>query len=262
MSMEPIIGTPIFDVNRNTNRFIDDNIGMSIGTRIRAARKQAGLTQKQLSERVGMSQPALSELETGESVSTTNLASIAYILGVNAFWLETGKGEPKEGLPPAGVADPILPGAMNVIVVDDASQHDFYQIPKVTLRLQAGINGVRTEPDRRDGGLLSVPKSWVDRSGYSATNLIAIHVKGESMEPTLYEGDLIVINLADRELVDNGVYAINYEGEAIVKRLSRDAGDWWLVSDNPDQRKYHRKLCRGAECIVVGRVVRRESIHF
>ncbi|MGK5080511.1 hypothetical protein [Janthinobacterium sp. HLX7-2] len=34
---------------------------------------------------------------------------------------------------------------------------------------------------------------------------------------------------------------------------------WWLTSDNPDQRKYHRKLCRGNECLIVGRVVRKES---
>jgi SOS-response transcriptional repressor LexA len=45
----------------------------------------------------------------------------------------------------------------------------------------------------------------------------------------------------------------------VIKRLARDAGDWWLTSDNPDQRKYHRKVCRGEACIVIGRVVRKES---
>ena len=45
----------------------------------------------------------------------------------------------------------------------------------------------------------------------------------------------------------------------MVKRLTRDAGQWWLTSDNPDQRRYHRKLCKGAECLLIGRVVRKES---
>lgn len=69
----------------------------------------------------------------------------------------------------------------------------------------------------------------------------------------------MVLNTADTKLVDGQVYAFNYEGEAVVKRLSRDAGMWWLTSDNPDQRKYHRKSVQGSECIVIGRVVRKES---
>jgi len=81
------------------------------------------------------------------------------------------------------------------------------------------------------------------------------------MEPTLYEDDLVILNTADTQMVDGAVYAFNYEGQAVVKRLSRDAGEWWLTSDNPDQRKYHRKLCRGGDCIIIGRVVRKESDH-
>ena len=79
------------------------------------------------------------------------------------------------------------------------------------------------------------------------------------MEPGLGEGDLVVINTADTTLVDGMVYAINYEGEAVVKRLVRDSGEWWLTSDNSDQRRFHRKSCRSGECIIVGRVVRKES---
>lgn len=94
--MRPIIGTPILDVNRNSNLNRSDNIGMTIGTRIREARKRAKLTQAQLASRVGMRQATLSELETGESAGTTLLASLAAALGVNALWLETGKGLPDQ----------------------------------------------------------------------------------------------------------------------------------------------------------------------
>lgn len=65
---------------------------MSIGSRIREARKQAKLTQGQLASRVGIKQATVSELETGESAGTTLLATFASVLGVNALWLETGKG--------------------------------------------------------------------------------------------------------------------------------------------------------------------------
>lgn len=155
----------------------------------------------------------------------------------------------------------LFPGARPVRVVDENSPH-LYPIPKVTLKLQAGVTGFETEPDLRDGGTLGISRTWIERKGFNPKDLIAIQVRGESMEPTFYEDDTVVINLADKSLIDNGVYAVNYEGEAVVKRLARDAGQWWLMSDNPDQRKYFRRACQGNRCIIVGRVVRREGDNF
>jgi len=40
---------------------------MYIGQRVRSARKAAGLTQKELAEKVGIRQSTISELEKGES---------------------------------------------------------------------------------------------------------------------------------------------------------------------------------------------------
>lgn len=166
---------------------------------------------------------------------------------------------------PAMEAEPdlarLLPQAMRVVMVDDDSPGQ-YRIPKVTLRLQAGFQGFQAEPDTEDGGTMTLSRSWADKRGYDPAQLLAIQVKGESMEPTFYEGDTVIINLADKKPVDNGVFAVNYDGEAVVKRISRDAGQWWLMSDNPDQRRFYRRACRGNECIIIGRIVRREGEHF
>lgn len=165
------------------------------------------------------------------------------------------------------VISPRLAGKVHVhsmsnvrqVVVADQDDPDFVQIPMVKLRLSAGVTGFQTEPDRRDGGTIGMRRHWVERSGLNPAKLIAIQVKGDSMEPSLYEDDIVVINTADTRPVDGAVFAVNYEGEAVVKRFSRDAGDWWLTSDSPDQRKHHRKICRGEACIIIGRVVRKES---
>lgn len=151
-----------------------------------------------------------------------------------------------------------LPNVKQVVVAEDGDP-EFIQIPMVKLRLSAGVTGFQTEPDRREGGTLGMRRSWVERTGLAPEKLIAIQVQGESMEPSLYEDDVVVINTADRKPVDGAVFAVNYEGEAVVKRFARDAGDWWLTSDNPDQRKHHRKVCRGEACLIIGRVVRKES---
>lgn len=159
----------------------------------------------------------------------------------------------------ATLAD-LVPGAMPVRALspDDPS---LTQIRKVKLHVQAGITGFQVEPEHDDGDTQGVPTKWILKQGLSRDALLAITVRGESMEPALYEDDVIVVNTRDTALTDGAVYVVNYEGEVVVKRLQRDAGQWWLTSDNADQRKYHRKLCKGAECILIGKVIRKESTH-
>lgn len=225
---------------------------------MKLARKAAKMTQVDLAKRSGLNQSTISDLEVGKSQGTTALASLAAALGVNALWLETGKGamqashvdEAASGLPP---------GLLFRVQAPDEEDDGYSEIPMVKLRLSAGISGYEVEPERFAGGTARVPKDWLERTGFTRDHLIAVRVRGESMEPALYEDDLVVINTADTKPVDGQVYAVNYEGEPVIKRLSRDAGRWWLMSDNPDQRKYHRKVCEGDACIIVGRIVRKES---
>jgi phage repressor protein C with HTH and peptisase S24 domain len=162
-------------------------------------------------------------------------------------------------------ADPLRalrPGSF--MRVDGADQDDprLTIIPKVRLRLTAGLSGFEVEPEPYDGSSTTVPTDWIDRNGYSRDKLIAITVRGESMEPTFYEGDLVVINTADTAPVAGAVYAVNYEGEPAIKRLARDAGRWWLVSDNVDQRRYYRQSFEGDTSQIIGRVVRKETERF
>lgn len=155
----------------------------------------------------------------------------------------------------------LRPGQLRKVVISgepEAEEH-FYQIPKVKLCLQAGITGFTTEPEDFDGSTISVLRAWARRNGYPPDRLVAVSVKGESMEPSLFSGDTVVVNTGDTDKVDGVVYAFNYEGEAVIKRLTRDAGQWWLGSDNSDQRRFPRKLCEGSDCIIVGKVVLRET---
>jgi len=202
----------------------------------------------------GASKSVVNQWLTGKikSIDIRYALNIERELGFSHIWLMTGEGEPR----PA--PDGRLRNAWPVRAADN-DDREFVQIAMVKLRLSAGITGFQTEPEGRDGGTLGMRRNWIERHNLSAEHLIAILVKGESMEPSLYEDDIVIINTLDKKLVDGAVYAFNYEGEAVVKRLSRDAGQWWLTSDNPDQRKYHRKLCQNNACLVVGRVVRKES---
>ncbi len=65
---------------------------MSIGSRLREARREAKLSQEDLASKSGASQSSISDLERGKSAGTTSLAALASACGVRALWLETGKG--------------------------------------------------------------------------------------------------------------------------------------------------------------------------
>jgi phage repressor protein C with HTH and peptisase S24 domain len=133
------------------------------------------------------------------------------------------------------------------------------RVRSVRLRLQAGVSGFAIEPDSADGMPIFFRSEWLRSRGFKAQNLLAIKVTGQSMEPTLFADDVVVINTVDNDPRDGRVYAINYEGEAVIKRMVRDSGTWWLSSDNPDQRRFPRKECRDAACIIVGQVIHRQS---
>lgn len=217
-------------------------------------------TADAVAQRAGTAPMYLSQILNGVKSSTGKARGVGDALarkleegcGKEVGWMDRPHG-------PGSEID-LVPGARRVHAsgLDDPSMT---QIMKVKLKVQAGITGFQVEPEHYDGETQGVPTRWVLREGLSRDALIAITVRGESMEPALYDGDVIVVNTADKQLVSGAVYVVNYEGEAVVKRMQRDAGQWWLTSDNSDQRKYHRQLCKGGECIVIGRVVRKESTH-
>lgn len=96
--MNEIMGTPVLFVNRFSVMVPDNNTAMTIGQRLKQVRKELGLTQMELAARVGLKQSTLSDLELGKSAGTTNLAVVANAIGVNALWLETGRGERAQGV--------------------------------------------------------------------------------------------------------------------------------------------------------------------
>lgn len=139
-----------------------------------------------------------------------------------------------------------------VIEMDD----DDIKVPLVELRLSAGVAGFEVTQDGESSiGSVKLDRRFVESKHYDPSKLFALRVRGESMEPKLSAGDTVIIDTADTRPVDGGIFAVNYEGEAVIKRMSRDAGDWWLTSDNADQRRYHRKICRGGDCIIIGRAI-------
>lgn len=64
-------------------------------SRIKLIRKNAGVTQSEFAEVLGLSRSMISQVEAGMQVfSDRSLRDICRIYGVNEDWLRTGEGEP------------------------------------------------------------------------------------------------------------------------------------------------------------------------
>ncbi|HEY8606606.1 MAG TPA: S24 family peptidase [Noviherbaspirillum sp.] len=222
------------------------------------AQKNGG-NQSEMARFVGVSPQAVQKWVAGDSEPRgANLKRAAEFLGVSEVFLKFGLQPMAEKT----VVPQSIPGARRVIAVDDEEEHpDLVRVRKVKLRLSAGIAGFAVEDEIEDDNPISFRRNWLEKRGFTREQLIALPVKGQSMEPGLYDGDTVVVNTADRKPRDGEVFAVNYEGEAVIKRMVREIGFWWLVSDNPDQRRYPRKQCTGDMCQILGKVVHKQSEH-
>ena len=69
--------------------------------------------------------------------------------------------------------------------------------------------------------------------GMGNTELEAIHVDGESMEPTLQDGSIVFIDRTQTDIGKNGIFIASTTGGLFIKRIQRRAdGMIELISDN------------------------------
>jgi phage repressor protein C with HTH and peptisase S24 domain len=206
--------------------------------------KEHGLNQTQLSAELGTTSAAISNWKARGMPAEWH-EKAAKILGITVDELLNGgpRTEPSSDL------------------IDLETHPDLVSVRRVELKLKAGVSGFGVQPTDTSVPPIFFRADWLQSKGYKPYKLVALKVSGQSMEPSLYQDDMVVINTDDVTPRDGKVYAVNYEGEAVIKRLIRDGGTWWLSSDNPDQRRFPRKECSDASCIIVGQVIHRQSEH-
>ena len=102
-----------------------------------------------------------------------------------------------------------------------------FLIPILNQELSAGHGELLPENDVVEG-LLSLPL-WL-RKAYG-NNLGALHVHGDSMQPTLNDGDMVVCDSLGWDKSD-GLFAIRLNGNGYVKRLQVVNGKILVKSDN------------------------------
>lgn len=99
--------------------------------------------------------------------------------------------------------------------------------------LSAGVGSIAMSeiPDSE----MYFKRSWLVSKGWNVDDLFVIYIKGESMQPRLHSGDVVLIHKGVNKIQADGVYALNVLGDLKIKRLNvKLDGTVVIKSDNPE----------------------------
>ncbi|QGN55986.1 S24 family peptidase [Novosphingobium sp. Gsoil 351] len=126
---------------------------------------------------------------------------------------------------------------------------EWADVPRLPLGASAGP-GALAESEA-PVGQLRFSARWLKAHGLDAAMLSAIEVEGDSMEPTLRDGDEILVDRTPRPL-RAGIYVLRLDDVLLVKRVDRAGDALRLISDN---RAYPEIERAAGEVEILGRVV-------
>lgn len=173
--------------------------------------------------------------------------------GVTSDWLLYNKGKPPKGIEPEEVPEKQLTFA-------DAGS---VEIREVEVPAQAGHgpgdNFLITQENVADSvvGRYSFPANGFRQAfGANASEVIVAEVRGDSMMPTLYPGQKVMVHINDRRPTPPGIFYIWDGMGLVIKRVELVPGSnppiVRIKSDNPRYDTYERTI---DEAHINGRVI-------
>ena len=107
-------------------------------------------------------------------------------------------------------------------------------VPRLSLGASAGAGSL--DEDERTAGVMAFDAQWLRHLGVRPQRVSIIRVDGESMAPTLNDGDDIMVDHEDdADRLRDGVYVLRLDGVLMVKRVAMGPlrGRSSVLSDNP-----------------------------
>lgn len=209
--------------------------------RLATRMRQLGLSQAELARRVGISQQAIGKLVNGSSRSTPNIGKIAQVLETTPAYLTGQVEDPEEGamlLP----TDAVIADQLDLVTIDE-------------IDLAFGLGETFTDQLPVEVTPRRFPRAWLSMlTSAPPALLVFARGRGDSMMPTMLDGDIVLIDKSQTDLRQQDVlWALTMGDTAMIKRLRlRPSGRIALLSDNitvPQDEVDSREIR------IVGRVV-------
>lgn len=232
--------------------------------RVRAVVKSLG-GNRQAVRKTGVPLSTLGGYMAGGEMKLSNVVALAQAAGVRLEWLATGEGPmhaAEAGLLEAGGElagdDTGQPGVQQQLVTmprPGAVPLGYVLLPRVEARASAG-HGSGLGSDKVVD-FLAFSEDWVRNTLHRRpANLALLEATGDSMDPTIRDGDILLVDTSAQDIQSSRVYVLQVNGALLVKRIQvRLDGSLVVKSDNPS---YEPEVVRPDErnpLRIVGQVV-------
>lgn len=200
--------------------------GTELGKAIDEAIRMKGVTKRSVAAHFGVAPPSVQDWVKRGTIDKAKLPALwdffRDVVGPEHWGLE---------------ALPTTAGQTGrpVLVIHDGEPlpDGVVYIPESEIRLSGGPGQVAYTDTP---GSIAIPymADWLTKAGIPHGKGRRFKIRGESMEDTLFDGDTVLVNTADKDVVDGKVYAFTWDGDFRVKRLFRRiSGGLVIHSDNP-----------------------------
>ena len=99
-------------------------------------------------------------------------------------------------------------------------------------------------------------RDWLHQRGLHARNLSIVNARGDSMEPTINNGDMLLVDMSKKVPRDSSIYIIRSNDTLWVKRIqTQPDGKLLLISDNKTYPPIQLNLDEFDDVEIVGKVV-------
>jgi transcriptional regulator with XRE-family HTH domain len=266
----------------------------SIHERIKNERNRLELNQGDFAEKAGVKRRAQAHYESGERCPDgLYLAAIASI-GVDVQFILTGRRSINlrndlrstkdqlylikaisENLTELGLPEDCSANVQNILmavgrgqekeIVESLHWHgnagivsndsDYHYIPRYNIQAAAGAGAIPNNEEQLHS--LAFRYDWLAKRHLSPGNLFIVDVRGESMEPKLLDGDLVLVDGSQADIASGKTYVLRVDGHLLVKNLQLLPGGLVQVASfNSGFPPYQVNLADEAlDMAVIGRVV-------
>ena len=139
-----------------------------------------------------------------------------------------------------GVSEALLGGRESRVAASARSRGTgMVLVPKLAIGASAGA-GASVDGEPVEGQVAFDPK-WLRDLGADPRALSIIRVEGDSMAPTLNDGDDIMVDGGDAAArLRDGIYVLRMDDALMVKRVARAPGQGRIavISDNPHYKSW------------------------
>lgn len=171
-----------------------------------------------LARKMGKTQSAISSARTRGRVPSTWIVDAVNAFGVNLQWVATGEGPKRPDHAVGTAGDTMRQGDVDILLV-----------PMVDAVLSAGGGSFETGADSE--------RKYAFRSDFLhskgiPSRMVLMRVDGNSMEPDIKSGDMVLIDLSQTALRPGLIYAVGVEEMVYLKLADATPGKVILSSIN------------------------------